>query len=54
MKYRITLKNGESYEFNSPFTPESLRKSMNLPTSTKIELVQPEEKVDDRQEDAPK
>ena len=47
MKYRVTLKSGEQYEFDSPFHPDSLRKSMNLPLTAKIEVVQPEENKDE-------
>lgn len=40
MRYRVTMKNGDIHEFNSPFQPDSLRKSMNLPLTAKIEVLQ--------------
>lgn len=40
MRYRVTMKNGEIHEFNSPFMKDSLRKSMNLPLTATIELLQ--------------
>jgi hypothetical protein len=43
MRYRVTLKTGEVHEFNSPFQPESLRKSMGLPLTAKIEVIPPKE-----------
>ena len=43
MKYRVTLKNGEVHEFNSPFQPESLRKSMGLPLTATIEVIKEKE-----------
>jgi hypothetical protein len=55
MKYRVTTKQGEVHEFTSPFQPDSLRKSMNLPLTAKIEVIEQrtEEKNDDGQEDTP-
>jgi hypothetical protein len=50
MRYRVTTKQGEVHEFDSPFQPESLRKSMGLPLTAKIEVIQPKETEDDRQE----
>ena len=46
MRYRVTLKSGEVHEFDSPFKPDSLRKSMNLPLTAKIEVIQPKETED--------
>lgn len=46
MRYRVTTKNGEVHEFDSPFHPDSLRKSMGLPLTAKIEVVQPKESND--------
>lgn len=37
MKYRVTLKSGEVYLFESPFTKDALRKAMNLPDTALIE-----------------
>ncbi len=54
MKYRVTLQKGEVHEFDSPFHPESLRKSMGLPLTAKIEVIQPKESIDaDVQSDQP-
>lgn len=39
MRYRVTLQTGEIHEFNSPFQEESLRKTMNLPLTAKIEVI---------------
>lgn len=39
MRYKVTLKSGEVHEFDSPFHPDSLRKSMNLPLTAKIEVI---------------
>jgi hypothetical protein len=39
MRYKVTLQSGEAHEFDSPFHVDSLRKSMNLPLSAKIEVV---------------
>lgn len=52
MRYRVTLKSGDVHEFNSPFHIDSLRKSMNLPLTAKIEMIdQPtKEHEDERQE----
>lgn len=46
MRYRVTLKNGEVHEFNSPFQEESLRKSMGLPLTAKIEVINQKEVED--------
>jgi hypothetical protein len=44
MRYKVTLKDGTIHEFNSPFQPDSLRKSMGLPLTAKIEVLeQPKE-----------
>jgi hypothetical protein len=44
MRYRVTTKTGEVHEFNSPFLPHSLRKSMNLPLTHKIEVLPDEDR----------
>ncbi len=46
MRYRVTLKTGEVHEFDSPFAELSLRKSMNLPLTAKIEVIEPKETKD--------
>ena len=43
MRYRVTTKQGEVHEFDSPFQPESLRKSMGLPLTATIEVVKEKE-----------
>lgn len=43
MRYRVTLQDGQVHEFDSPFREDSIRKTLNLPLTAKIELIQPKE-----------
>ena len=47
MRYRVTTKQGDVHEFDSPFQQDSLRKTLNLPLTAKIEVIQPKEKVNE-------
>lgn len=39
MRYRVTTKEGKVQEFDAPFMESSIRKTMGLPLTAKIEVI---------------